>query len=161
MDITLRPVGPEDEPFLFDLYAATREQELALTDWTPAEREMFLRHQFDAQRTHYAAAYPRAAHSVILADGEPAGRVWVERNDEEIRILDMALLPSQRGRGLGSELIRRHMREAEAAGLPLRHSVERNNVRAIQLYARLGFAVVGQVPTHLFYEYRAAPTQQT
>ena len=154
MEVTLRPVLDEDELFLYELYATTREEELALTGWDEATRSLFLRQQFDAQRAHYAGAYPRAVHSIILADGEPAGRIWIERNDEEIRILDIALLPSYRGLGLGSELFRRCIAEAERAGLPLRDSVAKNNVHAMRLYERLGFVVVGEAPTHFFLEHR-------
>lgn len=154
--ITLRPVGPDDEAFLFELYADTRRKELELVNWDDAAQERFLRQQFDAQRTHYAAAYPDALHSIILRDNRPAGRIWVERNAGEIRILDMALRPAERGAGIGSHLLREAMREARETARPLRHSVERNNLDAMRLYDRLGFVVVGEIPTHYFMEYRPA-----
>lgn len=156
MNISLRDASDADEDFLFALYASTREAELALLDWGDEERETFLRMQFNAQRTHYLKSYPRARHHVILRDGEPAGRIWVERNEEEIRLLDIALLPAHRGHGVGSALIGELIREAAQAARPLRHSVEKNNPDAKRLYDRLGFKVVGEIPTHYFLEHGKA-----
>jgi len=33
MNLDLQPVRPEDEPFLFELYASTRGDEMALVGW--------------------------------------------------------------------------------------------------------------------------------
>jgi ribosomal protein S18 acetylase RimI-like enzyme len=155
--ITLRRVVPEDEAFLFDLYSSTREEELAVVDWgSDDRREAFLRMQFDAQRTHYQHHYPRAEHRIILRDGQAAGRIWTERNAGEIRILDMAITPAHRGAGIGSYLIRKTLREAQETGRPLRHSVEKNNLAAMRLYERLGFVVIGEIPTHYFLEHGSA-----
>jgi ribosomal protein S18 acetylase RimI-like enzyme len=159
MDISLRDASGADEDFLFALYASTRERELALLDWSEDERAAFLRMQFNAQRTHYLKSYPDARHQIILRGGEAAGRIWVERNDEEIRLLDIALLPAHRGHGVGSALIRGLIREATQAAKPLRHSVEKNNPDAKRLYDRLGFKVVGEIPTHYFLEHQTTEGQ--
>ncbi|MGB8507430.1 MAG: GNAT family N-acetyltransferase [Pyrinomonadaceae bacterium] len=151
--ILLRPVGPDDEAFLFELYASTRQKELELVEWSEEVRARFLRQQFDAQRAHYAAAYPNAVHSIILRDNRPAGRIWIERNAGEIRILDMTIHAADRGAGIGSHLLREAMREARQTALPLRHSVEKNNLDAMRLYNRLGFLIVSEIPTHYFMEY--------
>lgn len=154
--ITLRPAAPEDEALLFRLYASTREEELAPLPWDEAMRDAFLRMQFDAQRTHYRRFYPNSEHSIILRDGVAAGRLWVERNEKEIRILDIALLPEHRGHGVGAELFRRHIREAEQVGRPLRHSVEKNNLRAMRFYERLGFVVFEDLGGYKHMEWRPA-----
>ncbi len=75
---------------------------------------------------------------MILVGGEPAGRLYVARWAEELRIVDIALLPRFRGRGVGTTLLRGLMDEADAAGKPLSIHVEVNNP-ARSLYDRLGF----------------------
>jgi ribosomal protein S18 acetylase RimI-like enzyme len=80
---------------------------------------------------------------VILAGGEPAGRLYVARWEDEIRIVDIALLPEYRGRGLGTALLQGLIKEAEAAGKPLSIHVEMNNP-ARPLYDRLGFEEAGE-----------------
>lgn len=153
--ITLRRAEAADEAILFEIYASTREKELNLVDWGAAERQAFLRMQFDAQRTHYRQEYPDSQHDIILLNGRPIGRIWVERNQREICILDIALLPADRGAGVGTYLFREAIREAEETRRPLRHSVERNNPDALRFYERLGFVVVSEIPTHFFMEHRA------
>ena len=77
---------------------------------------------------------------MIVSGGQPAGRLYVARWEDEIRIVDIALLPEFRGRGLGSALLADLMAEADAAGKPLSIHVETNNP-ARSLYDRLGFEV--------------------
>src|SRR6202040_3804824 len=55
--ITLRPIRPEDRGFLFRVYASTREEELALTDWDEEQKRAFLEGQFAAQDTWYRERY--------------------------------------------------------------------------------------------------------
>lgn len=144
MTVSLRPVGPADEPFLLLVYASTRADELALTDWTDEQKAAFVRHQFDAQAHHYRQHYPGATFDVVLVDGEPAGRLYVDRWPEETRIVDIALLPEWRGRGVGRELIER----IQAEGREVSIHVERFNP-AQRLYARLGFVAEEAGPVYV------------
>jgi ribosomal protein S18 acetylase RimI-like enzyme len=87
-------------------------------------------------------------------DGRPAGRIWVARSADEIRIVDLALLPSARGGGVGTHLFQELIAEAAEASLPLRLSVRKNNHAALRLYERLGFVVVGDDDVYLQIEHR-------
>src|SRR4028119_657085 len=78
-DVTLRPIRDEDREFLFRVYAATREEELAPVPWTPEQKEAFLRMQFDAQHAYYQEHYAGADFDVALADGEAVGRPYLAR----------------------------------------------------------------------------------
>ena len=69
MNPDLQPVRPEDEPFLFELYASTRGDEMALVGWDKAQQEAFLRMQFNAQRSSYAMQFPNADYRIIAHDG--------------------------------------------------------------------------------------------
>lgn len=90
-----------------------------------------------------------------MVDGEPAGRLYVARWEKELRIVDVALLPEFRGRGIGEGMIRELIEEAETAGKPLTIHVERENP-AMSLYSRLGFSPKKEVGPYLLLE-RAAP----
>ena len=111
--------------------------------WSDDEKRAFLRQQAEAQDAHYRANYTETTYSVIEADGDPAGRLYVARWADEIRIVDIALLPEFRGRGLGSGLLRNLIEESEAVGKPLSIHVEMNNP-ARRLYERLGFVPVAE-----------------
>lgn len=113
-EISARPERlPEDGDFLLALYASTRRPELAGLGWSAAQQDAFIRMQFDAQTRHYRASFPDACYSVIWVGGERAGRLIVNRSDDEIRIVDIALLPEFRGAGVGGWLVRRLLDQAD------------------------------------------------
>lgn len=136
--ITLRPITEEDAEFLYRVYASTRVEELAPLTWDDAHKEAFLRMQFQAQHTYYVGQFPHAEFQVILADGEPVGRLYLDRREDELHIIDIALLTAHRNQGIGSFLLNQLIAEANQAGLPVRIYVERYNL-AMRLYGRLGF----------------------
>jgi ribosomal protein S18 acetylase RimI-like enzyme len=154
-DISLRPIQPEDEEFLCRVYASTRTEELAPVAWTEEEKSSFLRVQFAAQHRYYRESYTSSRFEVVLVDGQPAGRLYVARWPEELRVIDIALLPEFRRRGVGTALLRGLFEEAAAQGLPVRIHVERLNP-ALVLYERLGFRLLEDRGVYLFLEWRAA-----
>jgi RimJ/RimL family protein N-acetyltransferase len=137
-NIRLRPITAEDREFLYRCYASTRIEELSVLDWSDADKEQFLRMQFQAQSVHYEKHYPSAQFQIILVDDQPAGRLYVGRWEKEIRIIDITLLPPFRGHGTGTVLLQTVFDESAAAGKPVSIHVEKNN-RARRLYERLGF----------------------
>jgi len=151
--VTLRPVRPDDEAFLLEVYASARADELAGAEWDDAQREMFLRLQFAAQQEHYQSHYPEADHQLILRDGRMIGRIYVARLTHEIRILDIALLPEHRNSGIGTSMINAFQSEASKAGKPVRIYVESFNP-SLRLFERLGFSSVQDIGTHLLMEWR-------
>lgn len=153
--IALRPVDETDHERLAALYASTRAEEVAqVTTWTDEQREAFLRFQFEAQTAYYAEAYPRAERSIVEVDGEWAGRLYLDRRADEIRVVDIALLPAFRGRGIGTWLLRQVFEQAAAADRLVRIHVEKHNP-ARELYLRLGFAVIEDKGVYDFLEWRA------
>jgi GNAT superfamily N-acetyltransferase len=125
--VSLRPITPGDESFLASLYASTRTEELAQTNWSEEQKAMFCRMQFNAQTVDYRANYPDASFQIIERDGVAAGRLLVLRSDEKIHVIDIALLPEHRGAGIGTKFLRELQDEAKAAGKPLSIHVERFN----------------------------------
>lgn len=140
-EISRRPIAETDREFLERLYLSTRTDEMARVPWSDEEKRVFLRFQFDAQHAYYQEQFPGARFELVLVDGEPAGRLYVHRRDGEIRLIDIALLPEFRRRGIGGRLMRGVLEEATALGLPVQIHVEKNNP-ALALYQRLGFESV-------------------
>ena len=147
----LRPVAAGDRAFLVELYASVREPELAHVPWDDATRRAFVEQQFAAQDVHYREHYPGATLDVIEVDGEPAGRLYVHRGPRDIRIMDIALAPPFRGRGIGTALLDALIAEAQASGRTLSIHVEADNP-ARRLYERLGFARAGEHGVYLLLE---------
>jgi len=137
-ELLMRDSNAQDEAFLRQLYASTRDAELALLDWDQATRRWFVDMQFDARERYHAQHFPQARCQLIEVDGRPVGRLQVQRDADEWRILDIALLPSHRGQRLGTRSLQALLDEADALGLPLALHVEISNP-ARHWYERLGF----------------------
>lgn len=137
--IEFRPLNEEDNEFLYQLYASTRTEEMALTGWNETNIEQFLRMQFKLQHIQYLENYKKdGTFEIILVKGMPAGRLYVQRKQNDIRIVDISLLPEFRRQGTGAKIIKSLMDEADQINLPLSLHVEQFNP-AIGLYERLGF----------------------
>jgi ribosomal protein S18 acetylase RimI-like enzyme len=154
----LRPATDDDLEFLYRVYAGTRADEMAIVPWTDEEKESFLRQQFNAQRTHYLANYAGARYEVILVDDQPAGRLYLHWREDELRIMDIALLSEYRGRGIGGRLMQDLLDEAAAAGKRVRIHVECNNP-ARRLYDRLGFRQIDDLGVYHLLEWRSETSE--
>ena len=139
--IELRPAWAADEPLLAQVFADARGRELRSAGLGELELELLLGIQRRAQDAEYRAAYPQAEHSIVEADGEAVGRIVLDRRPGEVRIVDIALRETCRGRGIGSSLLRALQADAAATGRMLGLRVARGNP-AGRLYARLGFREV-------------------
>lgn len=149
--IALRSIGAADLPFLFEVYASTRLAELAPFGWSADQQATFLAQQFEAQHHHYQAHYLNAEFLVILLDNQSIGRLYINRASDELRIVDIALLPDYRNNGIGSYLLQALLAEATQAGKPVRLHVEKFN-SAMRLYERLGFQVIEDRGVYWFME---------
>lgn len=158
--IGFRPEREDDQEFLYRLYASTRTDEMALTGWDDAQKDAFLRMQFQFQTTHYRRHFSEALFQIILLAGEAIGRVYVYHGAQEIRLMDIALLPEYRGAGIGGWILGALMQQAERAHKAITLHVEFFN-RARRLYERLGFQIVENQGVNLFMEWRPAscPTE--
>jgi ribosomal protein S18 acetylase RimI-like enzyme len=150
-ELCLRPAGRDDAEFLYEIYASTREEELAVVPWDATAKEAFLRMQFAAQDTYYRATYPRARYDLIVCGDKVLGRLYVDRGEKAWQVLDIALLPGHRGNGIGTRLLSEVLAEAAAAGMPVQIHVERFNL-ARRLYHRLGFRQIDDQGVYLLLE---------
>jgi ribosomal protein S18 acetylase RimI-like enzyme len=158
--LSLRPVTPADDAFLFELYASTRE-DIAALGLGDARRTALMHVQFMAQRNGYRLRFPNAEHQVVLVNGQQVGRLWVAREPGELRLVDISLLPAHRNTGVGTSLLRSLQEEAVLAGKPVRLSVARESP-ARRLYERLGFvltpgASVNTTGPHVTLEWNPPP----
>jgi ribosomal protein S18 acetylase RimI-like enzyme len=156
----LRRAGPEDAPFLRRLHARVLEPEFAHLGLDPAALAQLLDMQYVAQDRAYRQAHPDADFDLVTLDGEPVGRLSVDRAGETVHVLDIALVPEHRARGIGTELLKRLIAGADRAGRLVTLSVVRTNP-ALALYRRLGFEPTGGDEVHLELERRPAGPRST
>ncbi|MGB3692860.1 MAG: GNAT family N-acetyltransferase [Spirulinaceae cyanobacterium] len=149
--LTLRNIESEDEAFLYQVYASTRQEELALVDWDDSQKESFLKMQFNAQHKYYQENYSQAQFLIVLLDEKAIGRLYINYHKDEIRLMDIALLPSFRNQGIGTIFLKKIITEGQQLGLPIRLHVEAYN-RALQLYQHLGFQSLGEKGVYYLME---------
>jgi GNAT superfamily N-acetyltransferase len=153
-EFSLRPATPEDNKFLYQLYASTRAEELDLAGFPHSEREAFCRMQFGLRQHHYGLHYASAADRILLWNGDRIGRELIDRQAQWIELIDIAILPTHQGRGIGSALLQALIKESVECQLPI-HLFADQGSRAQALYQRHGFVIAEDHAPHWFMK-RAA-----
>jgi len=134
----LRKASEADEVFLRTLYASTRANEKPLVSWSAFHRTRFLGMQYEAQYKSYATQYPHAERLIIVIGGRAAGRLILNRSTDDIRIVDISLLPEHRSKGIGTSILSLLIEQAQDSHASLSLSVLSDSP-ALRLYQRLGF----------------------
>ena len=120
--VTIRPMVKPDLDQVLDI-----EQGSFPTPW---KREHFL------QEIHSPLSFPFVAE----CDGRVAGYVCLMSLFEEAQIMDIAVAPGQRGRGVGRALVEQAIAIARQKGAErLVLEVRESNLAAIGLYEKFGF----------------------
>ena len=110
--------------------------------------------QFNAQQHHYALYFARARDTILELGGQAFGRELIARAADELFLVDIALLPEFRNRGIGSQRLRLLIEESRQFRCPIRLYAEQGS-GAEALYRRHGFVVTGEEGVHFMME-RAA-----
>lgn len=153
MQISLRPVAPGDEPLLLAVYAGTRREEMAMVPWAESQKQAFLQMQFMAQLSHYQTHFPQATHLIILHGERPVGRLYANRADQVIRVLDLAVLPDDpAGADAALAIMQALLAEAAGQGQVVQAYVESFNPE-LPRYEQLGFARVAEHGLHYLMEW--------
>lgn len=154
MQITKAPITHSDESFLFDLYADTRQEEMLLVNWDDEQKNAFLKQQFQTQHNYYHTKFPEADFLLILKDQEKAGRLYITKLQNEIRILDLTISPKKRGQGIGSQVIEEILRQANQKKISVKIYLETKS-RAENLFSRLGFVPVSGDEVHQLWQFNS------
>ncbi len=147
--IQLKPIIDNDLPFLYKVYRDIRLNELKPANFSSKELEDFLQMQFKLQHTQYMQNYTNPSFDIIIYDSIPVGRLYVDRKENEIRIIDIALLTQYRRKGIGQNLIKELINEANLKKVPLSLHVEHENP-IMKYYNKLGFEAVQDRGVYLF-----------
>lgn len=141
--LALRPVTSSDRAFLLALFATTSD--VAHAPLPPAQRDALLAMQLDAQERAHRMRFPDARFDVIERAGVPIGRLGVDRGAKVVRLVDVALAPAWRRRGIGTAIVVMLQEEVAGSGRLVALYVARDNP-ARRLYERLGFRVIADDP---------------
>ncbi|MDX8400068.1 MAG: GNAT family N-acetyltransferase [Gallionellaceae bacterium] len=152
-DIAFMAITDKDIPFLMEVYASTREEEFKITDWPDAEKEAFIKMQFTFQHTQYMENYKNKEFSIIMYKGDQVGRLYLNRMEDDIRIVDITILTKHRGKGIGTPILQNILKEGAETNRCVTIHLEKFNP-AITLYERLGFKKIADREVHHFMEWK-------
>ena len=151
--VMLRRVKENDSELLYPVFASSRTDLLAVVeDWDEAQQNVFVRFQFKAQQDQYRSNYPDAHFNIIILASEVIGYIHTAQGDE-IRLIDVTLLPRHRNRGIGQALIQDLLDKGERLQKHVSLHVQHGNP-ARRLYARLGFIETGEQGIYKRMEWR-------
>jgi len=109
-----------------------------LVDWSDSKKQAFVQMQFQAQTNHYQIHFPNAMTQIIQLDGVDIGRLILNRSEETILLVDIAIMAPYQNRKIGSTILSDLLKEAGDAGQTVTLRVEVFN-SAMRLYEQLGF----------------------
>lgn len=141
LGVSYRQMTDADLPFIAELYASTRRNEIAHIGWSETMQAAFLAQQHEAQHRHYRLHFADAEWLIIEAGGKAIGRLYWRSEPADLYIIDISLVPARRGNGLGGAILQDLLEMARDAGRGVSIRVEKHNP-ARRLYARKGFALV-------------------
>ena len=82
-------------------------------------------------------------------NGRIVGSSWLTHDARRLYLHHFAILPSFQGHGLARKLLADSLLIARAIGLQVKLEVHRENVRAVNLYRRAGFAPLGAYDVYI------------
>ena len=144
-----------DEAFLEALFAASRE-DLTWVQGDAAFVQQLVRMQRQAQEMGVRQNYPQALRLVIEREGVAVGQAIANIGAQELRLVDIAVLPQARRAGIARAAVACLQAEAAARGLAVGLMVGRSNAPACALYAALGFQPVSQDTLFVQMQWRAS-----
>lgn len=136
--IQLRLYQQTDLPFLAQLYASTRADELAQVPFSDEQKAAFLQQQFAAQLLHYTTYYNTDSFHIVELNGIAIGRLFVDHWERELRVVDISLLPDYQNKKIGSYLFQQLFAQSQQLQKAVSIHVEQHNP-ARTWYERLGF----------------------
>ncbi len=152
--VSLRTVVRSDRAFLYELFAMNHIGELNVLGVDTERMEPYLMSQFSIQYRRFEKEFITAEMEIVLLDGQPVGRVYFECLDDEIYLVDLALLPDNQGQGLGTDLLNVLKKEAKQRALPIIAEVEEHHP-ALSFFEAAGFAETGKEESYVVLEWRA------
>lgn len=144
--LNLRPVRPEDEPFLRELRAQVDAERLGLQYWSPeslALAQKIVDLQFNAHAAHYRRVKSNwdTKDCVIEFNGHTVGRFIVTQDSSVVHLADIAIDHNFRGLGIGQAVIEATKGECDQSKRVMRLHVDVTNT-AVQFYLQQGFTIV-------------------
>lgn len=141
--ITLRPATQDDSDYAYNL------KKLALGECVT---QTYGWDEDEQRGLHQRRFHPSATQIIVHGDLD-IGLLAIDPHSDHIHLRQMFISPEAQSCGIGSQLVKQILKDADQQHLPVRLRVLKVNHRARTFYERFGFSVVGETNTHHQMEY--------
>lgn len=135
--IKVVPLRDEDEAQVRLIYEESRFDLKLIPD--EMLRRQIVSQQYEIEKHHLNQMYPQTEKHLITCDGEGVGRLYFVREANHFRALELGVLESYRGLGIGKFVLNWLQEKSRNEGLEIRLQVGKYNTNALGLYQHLGF----------------------
>ncbi len=151
LEIELRQAKVADTKFLWDVFRVSMKDYITQTrgEWNEQREESQFRHQLDL-----------SAAQVIRSNDLEVGFIMAPIKDGARWVHTICIVPEHQNRGIGTEVIRSVIAEAQTRKMPLYLSVLKVNP-ARRLYERLGFVVIEETKHHFRMKFHGAAVSES
>lgn len=146
MNVELHQATANDVKFFWDVFRVSMKDYITQTrgEWNEQREEAQFRNQLDL-----------SAAQVIRSNDLEVGFIMAPIKGGARWIHTICIVPEHQNKGIGAEVVRSIIAEAETQNMPLYLSVLKVNP-ARRLYERLGFAVIEETEHHFRMKFRGA-----
>jgi ribosomal protein S18 acetylase RimI-like enzyme len=150
-EIELYQATVADTKFLWDVFRVSMKDYITQTrgEWNEQREESQFRNQLDL-----------SAAQVIRRNNLEVGFLMAPIQDGARWIHTICIVPEHQNRGIGTEVIRSVIAEADAQKIPLYLNVLKVNP-ARRLYERLGFVVIEETKHHFRMKFHGAAVSES
>jgi ribosomal protein S18 acetylase RimI-like enzyme len=144
---SLRPATDADYVFLYQLHvAAIRPAVEATWGWDDEFQTAYFRSRWDPSK-----------RQIIRVGGVDVGTLTLERRAGTVFLALIEIHPDYQGQGIGTAVLRDIIAQAHRWGQSVELHVLKANLKAKQLYERLGFKITEEREERYVMEASAAP----
>lgn len=137
--ISLCPLKPSHIDFLLQLFKECRPDLAMIGGINEKQIEGIIFQQFAIEQEQLMKMYPDAEFNIVMLNEEPIGRLYIYHGKLSDHIVEIGLLESYRGLGIGKKIMTTAIKNALRKGKDVSLQVTWFNKGAYTFYEKLGF----------------------
>lgn len=155
--ITARPAGRGDKDFLAKMFKDNRD-DLRMADAETDYIETVIEMQLDAQMGGYGKQFPNALYLILEKNGSRIGRITLDIQPVELRLVDLDFIKKAQGKGFGSSILLWLMKAAAQTKTPLLVPARRDDFAMGRFLMQYGFVEDPSMSDDVFARMSWMPT---
>lgn len=155
--ISARPAGRQDKDFLAKMFKENRD-DLRMADADKDYIETVIDMQLEAQQGGYGAQFPNAIYLVLEKNGSRIGRLTLDVQPVELRLVDLDFIKKAQDKGFGSAILLWLMKAAATTKKPLLVPTRRDDFAMGRFLRKYGFVEDESMSDEVFARLSWMPT---